>query len=192
MRKWKFKRIIKWILRFLISPISLCFKINKDKDNFLQCVAQTASLIPGDIGIIIRREIMFFLLDHTDDSVVINFGTIFSRINCELNKNVYIGAYCCIGSVCIKKDTIIGDHVSILSGKHQHFFSDLASPVRTQKGELKKIIIGEDCWIGSHSIIMADIGKKCIVGAGSVVLNNFEDYCIIAGNPAKLIRKRIF
>ena len=37
---------------------------------------------------------------------------------------------------------------------------------------------------------MANIGKKCIVGAGSVVTNDVGDYSIVAGNPARVIRKR--
>jgi acetyltransferase-like isoleucine patch superfamily enzyme len=38
---------------------------------------------------------------------------------------------------------------------------------------------------------MGNIGKKCIIGAGSVVTKDIEDYSIAAGNPARIIRKRI-
>lgn len=34
------------------------------------------------------------------------------------------------------------------------------------------------------------IAKGTIIGAGSIVTKNFPEYSIIAGNPAKLIRKR--
>jgi len=34
------------------------------------------------------------------------------------------------------------------------------------------------------------VGKKCIIGAGSVVTKDVEDFSIMAGNPAKLIRRR--
>ncbi|MCP5007919.1 MAG: acyltransferase, partial [Planctomycetes bacterium] len=55
----------------------------------------------------------------------------------------------------------------------------------------EKISIGEDTWIGNGSVVMANIGKKCIVGAGSVVTKDVEEYSIVAGNPAKLLKKRI-
>ncbi|WP_010256864.1 CatB-related O-acetyltransferase [Treponema primitia] len=53
-------------------------------------------------------------------------------------------------------------------------------------------IIGNDVWIGQNSIILpgVKIGDGVMIGAQSVVGSNIEPYSIIAGNPAKLIRKR--
>ena len=84
----------------------------------------------------------------------------------------------------------MGSGVHIMSGKTQHNFSDLDTPIKDQGGEFTKIIIGEDSWIGNGSLIMANIGRHCIVGAGSVVIDDIEDYSIVAGNPAKFIKKR--
>lgn len=53
-----------------------------------------------------------------------------------------------------------------------------------------KISIGDDCFIGSGTIILpgVELGKGTIVGAGSVVTKSFKDgEIIIAGNPAKKI-----
>ena len=77
-----------------------------------------------------------------------------------------------------------------MSGKGQHNFNDLDTPIRKQGGTFKKVTIGEDTWIGNGALIMANVGKKCIIAAGSVVVDDVEDYSIIGGNPAKLIRKR--
>ena len=52
------------------------------------------------------------------------------------------------------------------------------------------MVIGQDTWVGNGAIIMASVGRKCVVGAGSVVTHDVEDLSVVAGNPARLIRKR--
>jgi maltose O-acetyltransferase len=37
---------------------------------------------------------------------------------------------------------------------------------------------------------MDDVGDGAVVGAGSVVTREVEPYSIVAGNPARLVRKR--
>lgn len=51
------------------------------------------------------------------------------------------------------------------------------------------ISIGNDCFIGMHSILMlgVSIGDNCIVGAGSVVTHSFPPHTVLAGNPARAI-----
>jgi len=58
-----------------------------------------------------------------------------------------------------------------------------------QKGP---VIVGNDCWIGQHSVLMAgiSIGHGSIIAAHSVVTKSVEPYSIVGGNPAKLIRRR--
>lgn len=53
-------------------------------------------------------------------------------------------------------------------------------------------IIGNDVWIGQNTTIMpgVHIGDGVIIGANSVVGGNVEPYTIVAGNPARVIRKR--
>jgi len=118
------------------------------------------------------------------------FGTIFSQADTEIGKGVYIGAQCNIGKCRIEDYCTIGSNVNIMSGKHQHNFDDLDTPVQEQGGIFEKVTIGEDTWIGNGSLIMANIGKKSIIGAGSVVTNDVEAFSVVAGNPAKIIRKR--
>jgi phosphonate metabolism protein (transferase hexapeptide repeat family) len=56
-----------------------------------------------------------------------------------------------------------------------------------------RVIIGPDVWIGHAAIIMpgVSIGTGAIIGSGSVVTKNVPDYTIVAGNPAKMIRRRV-
>lgn len=53
-------------------------------------------------------------------------------------------------------------------------------------------VIGNDVWIGQNALILpgVNIGDGAIIGANSVVGSNVDPYTIVAGNPAKVIRKR--
>ena len=53
-------------------------------------------------------------------------------------------------------------------------------------------VVGNDVWIGQNALILpgAHIGDGAIVGAGSVVGGTVEPYTVVAGNPARLIRRR--
>ncbi len=53
-------------------------------------------------------------------------------------------------------------------------------------------VIGHDVWIGQGARILpgARIGSGCIIGAGAVVSGRHDPYGVIAGNPARLMRRR--
>jgi acetyltransferase-like isoleucine patch superfamily enzyme len=53
-------------------------------------------------------------------------------------------------------------------------------------------VIEHDVWIGAHVSILPGvrIATGAVVGAGSVVTRSVGPYEIVAGNPARLIRKR--
>ncbi|WP_372519454.1 CatB-related O-acetyltransferase [Candidatus Ruminimicrobiellum ovillum] len=53
-------------------------------------------------------------------------------------------------------------------------------------------IIGNDVWIGQNVTILpgVHIGDGAIIGLNSVVGSDVAPYTIVAGNPAKVIRKR--
>jgi len=54
------------------------------------------------------------------------------------------------------------------------------------------VIIENDVWIGYGVTIMSGvkIGNGAVVGARAVVTRDVEPYTIVAGNPARVIRKR--
>jgi acetyltransferase-like isoleucine patch superfamily enzyme len=153
-------------------------------------ISQRSSQWTGTWGVVLRDKLNKKILKCSGEEVHVCFGTILTKPSIELGNNVYIGAYCMIGDVKIEKDSLIADHVIIPSGNSQHGISRLDIPISQQPGIYRKIHIGEDCWIGSGSIVLADIGNHCVIGAGSVVTKPVEDFIIVAGNPANALGDR--
>src|SRR5690606_2105397 len=86
-----------------------------------------------------------------------------------IGTNVKLGSYLQIwghGGLTIGDDCLIASHVSINTVTH----STKTKKFNEQniKGSIK---IGNNVWIGSHSVIIPgiDIGDNCVIGAGSFV-----------------------
>ena len=187
------KKVVRLFITLLLSPLILLYLtgcIFLSKDSLFATFAQFLSLFPGITGSYIRVNFFKFVIKKCSTNCRIGFATLFSQVDTEIEEGVYIGPQCNIGACKIEKDCLLGSGVHIMSGKGQHNFNDLDTPIRKQGGTFKKVTIGEDTWIGNGALIMANVGKKCIIAAGSVVVDDVEDYSIIGGNPAKLIRKR--
>jgi len=94
--------------------------------------------------------------------------------------------------IYIGDDVMIGHNVLIIGGNHNISRRDIPM---NQQGEGKDgpIIIENDVWIGAGSIILTGVTVKqgSVIGAGSVVTKDVPAYSIVAGNPAKLIKKRL-
>lgn len=112
-------------------------------------------------------------------------------------------------SITIGKFCSIADDVSFMLGGNHNltafstFPFQLIFPGHTGLAELGpryyvtdrnggKTIIGNDVWIGKDATILSclNIGDGAVIGANAVVTKDVEPYSIVAGNPAKLIRKR--
>lgn len=154
-------------------------------------MSQLLSLIPGITGSYFRKNFYAMSMTRCHRNCAILFGTIFSQTDTEIGEGVYIGPGCNIGKCRIQDHCTIGSGVHILSGKNQHWYDDLETPVQQQGGVFESITIGEDTWIGNCAVVMANIGKKCVIGAGSVVITDIEDYSVVAGNPGKVIKRRM-
>lgn len=177
-----------------ILPIYLTYRIAawvKSPNDSLIGHSHLLSLLPGRLGSYARVAFYHLILENCDSSACIEFGTLFSKTETSLGKNVYIGPYSQIGSASIEDNVLIGPSVLLLSGPKAHGFESLDRPIREQPGTAQRITIGTDSWIGAGAIIMADVAPQTIVGAGSVVTKTFAPQQILAGNPAKPIRSRL-
>lgn len=69
---------------------------------------------------------------------------------------------------------------------------DMDAPATSDMPFKGNTVIGNDVWIGQNAVILpgVNIGDGAIIGANSVVGSDVAPYTIVAGNPAKLIRKR--
>lgn len=113
---------------------------------------------------------------------------IWSEVNgasLTLHNNVQISRDCnidCTGNVEIKNNALISERVVIYT--HSHNYDPKSKP------DLKPLLIEDNSWIGSDSIILSSvgkIGKKSIIGAGSVLTKDVPNGEVWAGNPAKKI-----
>lgn len=191
------KKIVKdvacFIFLLLALPFFVIYRIEAiliGREKAFQGAAQFFSLFPGLSGVYFRRAFYILALKKCSRDSYIGFGTIFSHPTADIGRSVYIGTNCTLGDVSISDHATIGSNVDIMSGRRQHFITDIDIPVQGQGGEYVKIHVGEDSWIGNSAVIMADVGKKSVIGAGSVVIDDVEDLAVAVGNPAKVIRKR--
>jgi UDP-2-acetamido-3-amino-2,3-dideoxy-glucuronate N-acetyltransferase len=118
----------------------------------------------------------------------------------EIQKGAKIGKNCKISShTFICEGVTIEDNVFI--GHNVTFINDLYPRATADDGQLQS----EDDWtciptrvkqnasIGSSATLLCGItvGENAVVGAGSVVTKDVPPNTIVAGNPAKVLRKKL-
>lgn len=71
-------------------------------------------------------------------------------------------------------------------------FRDSAKHIKGHPASRGDVIIGHDVWIGEGAVILSgvNIGNGAVIGAFAMVTRDVAPYTIVAGNPAKVIRKR--
>jgi virginiamycin A acetyltransferase len=152
-----------------------------------QTMGQFFALIPGLPGDYLRIAFYSLTLAKCSLDSRISFGSFFARSSALVGRGVYIGPYCVMGNCDLADRTLIAAHVQILSGRHQHVRFPDGRLLSTNEKELIQISIGQDCWIGASSIIMANVGARTTIGSGTVVVSEIPSDVVAVGNPARIL-----
>ena len=186
------KHLFRLICVGLMAPLILTFKLagKSQQASLFRTLSQLVSLFPGVSGSYLRLALFRFTMTDCKVSGIVHFGTLFSSPDTEIYDHVYIGPQCNIGQCRIGAHSMLASGVHIMSGKSQHSFDSLDTPIQQQGGHYEKVSIGQDCWIGNGALVMANVGDHAIVAAGSVVTKDVPARAIVAGNPAKVLKYR--
>jgi acetyltransferase-like isoleucine patch superfamily enzyme len=97
------------------------------------------------------------------------------------------------GSIRVGADTVFGENVHLLTGKHLNIAEALATnlPLHHVPESGRDIVIGRHCYLGQGAIVIGPvtIGDYAVVAAGAVVTHDVPARTMVAGVPAKPIRQ---
>ena len=171
----------------VVLPLAAVARLS---DFIFTTVSEFLSLIPYLFGTIIRYEFYRWTITRCGKNVAVGFGTVFLYRDIEIGDDVLIGSYNTIHYCDFGSYVVIADGCRFLSGSKYHNFERTDVPMALQGGRLRRITIGDDSWIGANAVIMDDVGEGAVVGAGAVLVRPAEAYTVVAGNPAKVIKRR--
>ena len=98
------------------------------------------------------------------------------------------------GTLCAAESIQIGDRVAVganvlISDTDFHPLHPSDRLQNPQSGKTKPVIIEDDVFIGTQSILLkgVTVGRGSVIGAGSIVTRDIPPGVIAAGNPANVI-----
>jgi len=102
-----------------------------------------------------------------------------------------IGDYTYIYSsekIIIGKDCMIAPFCYVVDSNHGMV---PGTPFNLQPNTTNPVAIGDNVWIGTHSLILpgVEIGNNSIIASGSVVTKSVASGVVVGGNPAKIIKE---
>ena len=158
------------------------------RDVWLTPLCQVLGLLPGKTGILVRNAYYHVVLASCPLHICVQFGSSLAYSDIRIGKNVYLGAYSKLGLVDIGDDTIISDDVHLLSGGRQHFAGGFRESFQMLPVHRERVLIGRNCWVGAHAVVMANVGDNCLIGAGAVVTRPIPANSVAVGVPARVVR----
>ncbi len=176
-----------WIATVSILPLEAVYRVGLVTYG---SAGQVLALVPGYVGVLLRRAWYRRTLASCGRNLVVDFMTVILRPDTRVGNDCYLNVFSWIGWADIGDDFLGGDGITILSGSRQHGFASRDVPMRLQEGEKRQVVIGKDVWCGSRVVISADVAEGSILASGAVVTKSFEPYTILAGVPARPLRER--
>lgn len=179
------------VLGVLTWPVTIPLALlSRASDVIFRSCSELLSLIPYFPGVIVRYEFYRFALASCGHNLLVEFGAVFVYRDVRVGSNVLIGRFTIVHHCDIGDYALIGERCTFLSGSRQHRYARTDVPMALQGGEKRRIRIGNDVWVGSHSIVMDDVANGAIVAAGSVVNKPVATLSIVGGAPARPIGSR--
>jgi len=120
---------------------------------------------------------------------IYNSAEIYMPWNFEIGDQSSVGEHAYIynlGRITIGNRTTISQRAHLCAGTHD--FTDPALPLLKPP-----IIVKDQAWVCADAFVGpgVTVGEGAIVGARAVVIKDVEAWDIVAGNPARVVRKRI-
>ena len=115
----------------------------------------------------------------------------YGEIRNSTNADIVVGKYCSIAANV--QAVILADHqtewITTYPFRKTWNLMTADNPVRRQN---RHIVIGNDVWIGSNSILLEEtnIADGAVIGSYSVVHGYIPPYTIAVGNPCRPVKKR--
>jgi acetyltransferase-like isoleucine patch superfamily enzyme len=188
------RRPVRWVMAALGAlswpitiPLALLARLS---DIVFRTFSELLALLPYFPGVIVRYEFYRFALRRCGRNVLVEAGAVFIYRDITIGDHVLIGRQCIVHLCDIGDYVLVGERCTILSGSRQHRHERLDVPMALQGGQKRRVRIGSDCWLGSHSVVMADVGPGAIVAAGAAVTRPVAARSIVGGVPAKVLSMR--
>jgi len=118
----------------------------------------------------------------------------------EIQKGAKIGSRCKISShtficegVTIEDEVFVGHSVTFINDRFPRATNPDGSPQTEADWKCVGTLVKKGASIGSGSTILCGIviGEGAIVGAGSVVTKDVAPGVVVAGNPARVLKKKV-
>jgi acetyltransferase-like isoleucine patch superfamily enzyme len=123
------------------------------------------------------------------------------KIGCfvEIQKNVKIGNRCKVSShtficegVTLEDEVFVGHNVTFINDRYPQSTTESGKLQTEADWKCVKTLVKRRASIGSGATVLCGItiGEAALIGAGSVVTKDVAPGTVVAGNPARIVRKR--